>query len=84
MVFRYRTFLAELLGTFALVFFGAGAVMVNELSGGALGVVGIATVFGAIVAAVIYGLGEISGAHINPSVTLAFALSGRFSWQKVP
>ena len=84
MVFRYRTFLAELLGTFALVFFGAGAEMVNELSGGALGVVGIATVFGAIVAAVIYGLGEISGAHINPSVTLAFALSGRFSWQKVP
>ncbi|MEQ9263426.1 MAG: aquaporin [Owenweeksia sp.] len=84
MVFNKKTFTAELLGTFALVFFGTGAVMVDHISGGALGTLGIAAVFGAVVSAIIYGLGEVSGAHINPAVSIAFALSGRFSWGKVP
>ncbi|MGB0176592.1 MAG: aquaporin, partial [Owenweeksia sp.] len=61
-MFDRRTFTAELIGTFALVFFGTGAVMVDTISGGALGVVGIAAIFGAVVSAVIYGLGEVSGA----------------------
>ncbi len=84
MDWNLRTFTAELIGTFTLVFFGAGSVMVDEWTGGALGVVGIAAVFGTTVSAVIYGLGDISGAHINPAVSFAFALSGRFSWKKLP
>ncbi len=81
---NYRLFISEFIGTFALVFFGAGAVLADEFSGGALGNVGIAAVFGAVVSGVIYALGPISGAHINPAVSIAFALSGKFAWRKVP
>jgi len=69
---------AEAIGTFILVFAGTGAVMVNQISGGAVTHLGISFVFGAVVAALIYTLGHISGAHFNPAVTLAFWTSGFF------
>lgn len=68
--------LAEAVGTFTLVFAGTGAVMVNQISGGAVTHLGISLVFGAVVAAMIYSFGYISGAHFNPAVTLAFYSSG--------
>lgn len=69
---------AEFLGTFALVFAGTGAIIVNETSGGVVTQVGIALTFGLIVLAMIYTLGDISGAHINPAVTVGFWIAGRF------
>ncbi|HVG15188.1 MAG TPA: aquaporin [Chitinophagaceae bacterium] len=75
--------LAELIGTFALVFCGTGAIVINEQSGGAVTHVGIAITFGAIVMAMIYSLGSISGAHLNPAVTLAFTIAGRFKGKEV-
>jgi aquaporin NIP len=71
-----RKILAELLGTYALVFFGTGAVIVNNQTG-ALTHPGIAITFGLIVLAMIYSLGDISGAHINPAVSLSFAATKR-------
>jgi aquaporin Z len=70
--------LAEALGTFALVFAGTGAIVVNEVSGGAITHAGVALTFGLIVLAMIYALGDISGAHLNPAVSLGFWLAGRF------
>lgn len=70
-------FLAEFLGTFGLVFAGTGAIIINDTTGGAVTHLGIAIVFGLIVMAMIYMVGDVSGAHINPAVSLAFALAGR-------
>lgn len=70
-----KKYLAEFLGTFALVFCGTGAIIVNEFSQGALGLVGISFAFGIIVTAVIYIFGTISGAHINPAVTIALLIA---------
>jgi aquaporin NIP len=74
---------AEFLGTFALVFSGTGAIVINDVSGGAVTHVGIALTFGLIVLAMIYTLGEISGAHLNPAVTVSFWLAGRFPLAQV-
>jgi hypothetical protein len=67
-----RRLAAEAVGTFFLVLIGPGSVMVNAWSGGAVGHAGVALAFAFVVIAMIYALGHISGAHINPAVTLAF------------
>lgn len=78
-----RKLIAELLGTFALVFCGTGAIVINEQSNGAVTHVGIAITFGLIVMAMIYALGDISGAHLNPAVTIAFAIANKFQIKQV-
>jgi aquaporin Z len=79
----WRESLAEGIGTFVLVFAGTGAVMVNQITDGALTHLGISFVFGAVVAALIYAMGHISNAHFNPAVTLAFWTSGFFPKRRV-
>ena len=69
---------AEGFGTFALVFAGCGAIVAEATDPGSLGVVGIALVFGLIVMAMVYATGHLSGAHLNPAVTLAFVLTRHF------
>ena len=69
---------SEFFGTMALVFCGTGAVVVNDVSGGAVTHSGISLTFGLVVMALIYTFGDISGAHFNPAVTLAFAFAKRF------
>ncbi len=78
-----RRLTAEALGTFALVFAGTGAVVVDRQIGG-IGHVGVAMAFGLAVMSLIYGFGDISGAHFNPAVTIAFAVARRFRWPDVP
>lgn len=75
---------AEVFGTYTLVFAGTGAIVINEVSGGTVTHPGIAITFGLIVLAMIYAVGDVSGAHLNPAVTTAFAAAGRFSWGDVP
>lgn len=79
----YARELAEFIGTFVLVFAGTGAVIVNQISDGAVTHLGVSFVFGAVVAALIYTLGHISDAHFNPAVTLAFWRSGFFHKKQV-
>lgn len=74
---------AEFFGTFIMVFAGTSAIVVNEITGGVITHSGIALVFGLVVAAVIYSIGDISGAHINPAVTIAFWLAKRFPSNQV-
>ena len=73
-----KKIVSEFFGTFALVFAGTGAIVINDVSGGVIGHVGIALTFGLVVLAMIYALGDISGAHLNPAVTLGFFAAGRF------
>ncbi len=79
----WRETVAEGIGTFVLVFAGTGAVMVNQISHGAITHLGISFVFGAVVAALIYATGHVSGAHLNPAVTLGFWASSFFPKYKV-
>ncbi|WP_145247267.1 MIP/aquaporin family protein [Aeoliella mucimassa] len=79
----FQRYFAEAIGTFALVFLGAGAAAVDSATGGAITHVGIAIVFGLVVFAIISAIGEQSGAHINPAVTLGFWISGRFASRDV-
>jgi MIP family channel proteins len=76
-------YLAELIGTFGLVFAGCGAIMINTLSGGQVTHVGVGLVFGLIITVMIYALGHISGAHFNPAVTLGFVLARHFPLKKL-
>jgi MIP family channel proteins len=78
-----RSLLAEAIGTFALVFAGCGAIMVDAKTH-ALGHVGVAISFGLVIMVMIYAVGHISGAHFNPAVTLAFATSRHFPALRVP
>ena len=78
-----RACFAEFLGTAALVFAGTGAIVIDDLSGGSITHVGVAMTFGLIVLAMIYTLGDISGAHLNPAVTLAFWRARRFEGARV-
>lgn len=78
-----KRLLAEFLGTFFIVFAGTGAIVIDQTSGGMIGHVGIALVFGLAVLAMIHTFGDISGAHCNPAVTLGFAVAGRFPWRDV-
>jgi len=76
-------YLAEFIGTFALVFCGTGAIVIDQQTSGSVTHVGIAITFGLVVMAMIYSLGSISGAHFNPAVTIAFTIAGRFKVRQV-
>lgn len=80
---RIRRLIAEAIGTFFLVLIGPGAVMVNAYTSGAVTHVGVALAFSFVVIAMIYALGHLSGAHINPAVTVAFWSVRRFPSSEV-
>jgi aquaporin NIP len=78
-----KKYVAETLGTFALVFCGTGAIIINQETSGIVTHPGIAFTFGLIVMVMIYALGPISGAHFNPAVTIAFAIARKFPARQI-
>lgn len=79
-----RRYCCEFIGTFSLVFFAAGAVMVDAKMGGTLGAIGPGLISGLIITVVIYTFGHVSGAHVNPALSIAAALIGHLDWRLVP
>ena len=78
-----KKYFAESIGTFALVFCGTGAIIINQESSGVVTHPGIACTFGLIVMVMIYALGPISGAHLNPAVTIGFTVAKRFPAKQI-
>lgn len=78
-----KKYIAEAIGTFALVFCGTGAIIINQETNGTVSHAGIAITFGLIVMAMIYSLGDISGAHLNPAVSIAFTIAKRFQLKQL-
>ncbi|EXB38519.1 hypothetical protein L484_003095 [Morus notabilis] len=79
---NFQKIVAELIGTYFLIFLGCGAALVNKVQ--PLTIVGIAIVWGLVLTAAIYALGHVSGAHFNPAVTIALAAAHKFPWTHVP
>lgn len=79
-----KKYIAETTGTFALVFCGTGAIIINQETNGAISHAGVAITFGLIVMTMIYTFGNISGAHLNPAVSIALALAKQFDLKVVP
>lgn len=78
-----KKYIAELIGTFALVFCGTGAIIVDEQTNGQVGHIGVAIIFGLIVTAMIYTFGDKSGAHFNPAITIAFSVANLFPQKQI-
>jgi len=77
-----KAFLAEAVATFSLVFIGAGSILANEITGGGLGLIGIAFAHGLVLMAMIYATGHISGGHINPAVTISMWFTKKIGTKK--
>lgn len=79
-----RRYIAEGIGTFCLVFAGTGAVVIDSITGGQVTHVGVALTFGLVVMAMIYAVGDVSGAHLNPAVSVGFCLARRLDARSLP
>ncbi|KAL8161885.1 hypothetical protein V2J09_013374 [Rumex salicifolius] len=79
---KNKLLVAEVIGTYFIIFAGCGSVVANKVYNGQVTLPGICLTWGAIVAAMIYSVGHISGAHFNPAVTITFTVFGRFSYKQ--